>query len=53
MSPTQLEKIEDHVMRNLDRFRASDQFRSIEADIEMFGLGSVPNHGSVILCSLE
>jgi hypothetical protein len=41
MSPTQLNKIEDHVMRNLDRFRASDQFRSIEADKRMFGIGAV------------
>jgi hypothetical protein len=41
MSPTQLDKIQDHVMRNLDRFRASDQFKSIKADIEMFGSGAV------------
>jgi hypothetical protein len=41
MSSTQLDKIEDHVMRNLDRFRASDQFRSIEADRKMFGVGAV------------
>jgi hypothetical protein len=37
LSPVQAEKIEDHIMKNLDRFRQSDQFRSIVADAELFG----------------
>jgi hypothetical protein len=41
MSPVQQVKIDDHVIQNLDRFRASDQFRSIVADIDMFGVNAI------------
>lgn len=41
MSPTQRDKIRQHVDGNLDQFIASDQFRSIIADAEMFGRDAV------------
>jgi hypothetical protein len=41
MSPTQRDKIQQHIDADLDRFMASDQFRSIMADAEMFGRDAV------------
>jgi hypothetical protein len=41
MSPTQREKVRQHVDGNLDQFMASDQFRSMMADAEMFGRKAV------------
>lgn len=41
MSLTQRNKVRQHVDGNLDRFMESDQFRSIMADVEMFGPDAV------------
>lgn len=40
-SPKQLDKIDAYVLANLDKFRASDQFKAILADMEMFGPDAV------------
>lgn len=37
ISDAQSAKIDDHVMRNLEKFRESDQFKAIVADARMFG----------------
>jgi hypothetical protein len=41
LSDTQAEKIDRHIIENLDGFLASDQFRAIEADYRMFGEAAV------------
>lgn len=41
MSHTQRSKVRQHVDGDLDRFTSSDQFRSIMADAEMFGIDAV------------
>jgi hypothetical protein len=41
MSANQRSKIRQHVDRDIDRFTSSDQFRSIIADAEMFGMDAV------------
>lgn len=41
LSSTQKDKIDQHILDNLEAFAKSDQFASIEADIAMFGIGAV------------
>ena len=41
MSPVQRKIVRQHVDSNLDHFKSSDQFRSILADAEMFGIDAV------------
>lgn len=41
ISPAQQAKIDQHILQNIDEFRESDQFRSIMADAEMFGIDAV------------
>lgn len=37
LTSTQRDKIEDHLRRNMDAFSRSDLFKSIDADVRMFG----------------
>ena len=41
ISDAQSTKIDDHVMRNIEKFRASEQFKAIVADARMFGEDAV------------
>ena len=41
MSDAQFEKVNQHLLANVDEFRASPQFEAIMRDHDMFGPGAI------------
>jgi hypothetical protein len=41
LSPAQRAKIQDNILRNLDKFQGSPQHRAMEADAQMFGIDAI------------